>query len=80
MGDTVIDPVEYGRLLEQVAHLSGKVDSMEKSLETMDRNVQVMRNLMEQAKGGWRTLAWLGGLVSVVATGVSWVVSHMVWR
>lgn len=64
-----IDPIEYGKLLAQVEHLSTKVDSMEK-------NVQAMRDLMEQARGGWRALAWLGGAAGVIGGVVGWVLSH----
>lgn len=65
-----IDPIEYGRLLAQVEHLTTKVDSMEV-------NVQAMRDLMEQARGGWRTLAWLGGIAGVIGGAVGWVLSHV---
>lgn len=65
-----IDPIEYGKLLAQVDHLALKVDSMEK-------NVQAMRDLMEQARGGWRTLAWLGGAAGVIGGAVGWILSHM---
>lgn len=69
MGET-IDPIEYGRLLAQVEHLTGKVDSME-------INVQAMRDLMEQSKGGWRTLVWLGGIAGSTGAIISWAMSHV---
>lgn len=65
-----IDPIEYGKLLAQVEHLTDKVDSMEK-------NVQAMRDLMEQSKGGWRTLVWLGGVAGSVGAIAAWVISHV---
>lgn len=68
-----IDPVEYGMLVQQVAHLTTKVDSMEK-------NVQAMRDLMEQGKGGWRVLAWIGGLIGVLAAAGGWLAAHVTWR
>jgi hypothetical protein len=36
-----------------------------------------MRDLMEQSKGGWRTLVWLGGIAGTVGGAVGWVVSHI---
>ena len=65
-----IDPIEYGKLLAQVEHLTDKVDSMEK-------NVQAMRDLMERSKGGWRTLVWLGGVAGSVGAIAAWVISHV---
>lgn len=65
-----IDPVEYGMLVQQVAHLTTQVDGMKK-------DVQAMRNLMEQSKGGWRTLAWLGGIATASGGFIGWVLSHV---
>jgi len=65
-----IDPIEYGRLLAQVEHLTSKVDSMEV-------NVQAMRDLMEQSRGGWRTLVWLGGIAGSIGAIVAWVIAHV---
>lgn len=65
-----IDPIEYGRLLAQVEYLTSKVDSME-------INVQAMRDLMEQSRGGWRTLVWLSGVAGSVGAIASWVITHV---
>lgn len=65
-----IDPRDYGRLEAEVAHLNKKVDSME-------ADIKAMRALMEQAKGGWRTLALLGGISATVGAAVTWVTTHV---
>lgn len=65
-----IDPIEYGRLLAQVHHLTTKVDKMEE-------NVQAMRDLMEQSRGGWRTLVWLGGIAGAAGSIISWLATHV---
>lgn len=65
-----IDPRDYGRLEAQVEQLV-------KDMEEMKANVQAMRNLMEQSKGGWRTLVFLGGLASAVGAAIAWVLAHV---
>jgi len=67
---TGIDPREYGQLEQQVAQLS-------RDVHTLKENVQAMRDLMEQSKGGWRTLVWLGGIAGTVGGAVGWFVSHV---
>lgn len=67
---TGIDPREYGQLEQQVAELS-------RDVHTLKENVQAMRDLMEQSKGGWRTLVWLGGIAGTVGGAVGWFVSHV---
>lgn len=42
-----------------------------------DADIKAMRALMEQAKGGWRTLAMLGGISATVGAGVVWLAQHL---
>ncbi len=65
-----IDPRDYGQLEEQVKRLIKDVDSL-------TENVQAMRDLMEQSKGGWRTLVWLGGVAGSAGAAISWAMTHI---
>lgn len=65
-----VDLRSYGRLEQQVEQLQQDVHSLKE-------NVQAMRDLMEQGKGSWRTLVWLGGLAGTIGAVVSWIVSHL---
>ena len=66
----LIDPRDYGQLEEQVKRLIKDVDSL-------TENVQAMRDLMEQSKGGWRTLVWLGGVAGSAGAAISWAMTHI---
>lgn len=65
-----IDPRDYGHLEEQVKRLIKDVDSL-------TENVQAMRDLMEQSKGGWRTLVWLGGVAGSAGAAIGWAMDHV---
>jgi hypothetical protein len=65
-----IDARDYGQLEAQVMRLIKDVDSL-------TENVQAMRALMEQSKGGWQTLVWLGGLAGSLGAISAWVVAHI---
>ena len=66
----LIDPRDYGQLEEQVKRLIKDVDSL-------TENVQAMRDLMEQSKGGWRTLVWLGGVAGSAGAAISWAMNNV---
>lgn len=68
--DGEIDMQEYGRLLQQVEHLTKTVDR----LETLVTN---MSNLMEQSKGGYKTLVWLGGVAGAAGAALTWILTHI---
>ncbi len=61
---------EYGQLEQQVEHLT-------KQVEHLTTTVEAMNVLMQEARGGWRTLAWLGGMSATVGGFASWASSHI---
>lgn len=65
-----IDPRDYGALETQVKRLVLDV-------EQLTENVQAMRDLMEQSRGGWKTLVWLGGVAGSVGAAASWFATHI---
>jgi len=70
MTNDQIDRRDYGRLEAQVAQLTVDVHALKETVETM-------RDMMQQAKGGWRTLMFLSGVAGSIGAGLSWIVSHI---
>lgn len=60
---------EYGQLETEVKHLS-------EQMLLMQADMRAIRDLLEQSKGGWRTLVWIGGAAASAGGFASWVVSH----
>ena len=54
-----IDPIEYGKLIAQVEHLTYKVESMESDIKTL-------LALANQSKGGF----WIGMTIAAVLGGI----------
>lgn len=70
------DPInlrEYGKLEQQVAYLSIQMNSMQ-------TDMQAMRALLEQSKGGWRTLVWLAGVAGTIGAAATWISQHWSWK
>jgi len=65
-----IDPRDFGKMESQVGQLV-------KDMDEMKANVQAIRDLMEQSKGGWKTLVYLGGVASAFGGLISWLASHI---
>lgn len=68
-----IDPREYGQLETRVAHL-------ENSVNNMANDVKAMRDILEQSKGGWRVMVFVGGAAASAGGVVAWIVSHIVGK
>lgn len=70
MSDDAIDRRDYGRLEAQVEQLTRDVHAMQKTMEDM-------RDLLQQATGGWKLLMAVGGAAAAAATGISWALQHV---
>ena len=54
-----ISPRDLGRLEEKTAHL-------ESELEEIKADVKAIRTTMDQAKGGWKTVAMAAGIAGTL--------------
>jgi uncharacterized protein YlxW (UPF0749 family) len=70
MSDDPIDRRDYGRMEAQVEQLT-------KDVHALKETVEVMRDMMQQAQGGWRAIAMLSGVAGIVGAGVTWVATHI---
>lgn len=69
MIDNEISAREYGNLESEVKHLT-------EQMALMQADLRCIRDLLEQSKGGWRTIMWLGGAAASVSVGISWLINH----
>lgn len=72
-----IDPQEFGRLQAQVERLLESNQVLTEAVATMSTAIQSMQLQMAEAKGGWRTLVFLGGAAASLGGVVSWLVTHL---
>lgn len=70
MSDEPIDRRDYGALEQKVAQLTIDVHAMK---ETIDG----MRDMMQQAQGGWKAIALVSGIAGTVGAAIAWVASHV---
>jgi len=64
-----IDMKEYGRLLQQVETLTETVGRLEIA-------VGQMNDLMQQSKGGYKTIAWIAGIAGAAGSAITWIAAH----
>lgn len=72
-----VDPRDYGKLEAQVERIIKDVDNLSDEIKQLKESIQAIRDLMEQSKGGWKTLVYLGGLASTVGGLIAWIASHI---
>lgn len=72
-----VDPRDYGKLEAQVERIIKDVDNLSDEIKQLKESIQAIRDLMEQSKGGWKTLVYLGGLASTVGGLIAWLAANI---
>lgn len=86
-----IDPVEFGKLQAEVGALrrdnDRQLDLLEKldvkfeaGMKALGLSVKGIEDSMTEARGGWKTLVALGGMVAAVSSAFGWVVHEFLRR
>lgn len=65
-----IDRRDYGRLEAQVEQLTKDVHDLKETVETM-------RDMMQQARGGWRAIALVSGIAGTIGAALTWLSAHI---
>lgn len=68
---------EMNSSMLQVARLEVKVQHLEKQLVDMSIKLDTVLQKLAEAKGGWRTLMWLGGSAASLGAFAAWAFSHL---
>ena len=68
--------VELAVLREQFLSLNKHVSELETRIKTVDGKLDEVLSKLSEAKGGWRTLMWLGGAGATVGAMLTWLATH----
>lgn len=74
------DPQEFGRLQAQVEQLLESNRLLTETVATMSAAIQSMQLQMAEAKGGWRTLVFLGGAAASLGGSIGAAVAHFIGK
>lgn len=73
----MVDPVEFGELRAQVQHVQKSNEELRNDIKELQQQIQELLDLVNTAKGGWRTLAAVTGAAATLGAGVQWVFEHL---
>lgn len=74
----MIDPVEFGEIKGAVTALQVQMADFKARQAVSDAKIDQVLDKLSEAKGGWRTLMWLGGAAGSFGAFLSWAFQH--WR
>lgn len=71
------DSLQIARLEERIATIDRDMRMQTERLELMQAQLAQVLSALSEAKGGWRTLMWLGGAAAAMGALISWVLTHV---
>ena len=72
--------IDIARLEAVVASQGANIARLEVAVMHLSKTVQSMRDDMSEAKGGWRTLMWIGSGCATLGAVFAWVIDHLIKR
>ena len=76
-----ISPQEFGELKGTVKAVDSKVGDLEEKVEKLAMKVDNLIEIVTEARGGWRTVVWLGSvsatLGGAIVGAIGWAMNHV---
>jgi len=73
----MIDPIEFGQLRAEVTAQRRDLDRLANTLEHLARSLDSVRDVMTEARGGWRAIAMVSGIAGTLGGAITWAVQHV---
>ena len=77
LDDAMIDPQEFGALKAEVQAQRRDLDRMAKAIENLAGSVSALQTTMNEARGGWRAVAFVGGVGATAGGAIAWALQHI---
>lgn len=74
--DEVRRAVDLAVLQHQFKTLNDHVAALDRRIGGVDSKVDTVLQKLSEARGGWRTLMWLGGAAATVGSLITWLTTH----
>lgn len=71
------DSMQIARLEERMQTLARDMESQNAQLDAMSIKLEQVLAALSEARGGWRTLMWLGGAAAAGGSAVTWALNHL---
>jgi hypothetical protein len=71
--------IDIARLEVEVGHLTKSMADLQESNQQLTAKLDQVLLTLSEARGGWKTLMFVGGLASSLGAVMTWVIQH-VWK
>lgn len=69
--------IDIARLEVEVGHLTKSMADLQESNQQLTAKLDQVLLTLSEARGGWRTLMFVGGAASSAGAALAWIFQHM---
>jgi hypothetical protein len=74
------DSLQIARLEERLQTVVRDMEQQNEKLATMGAQLDKVLATLSEARGGWKTLMWIGGASASAGGFVSWALNHLTFK
>lgn len=74
------DSLQIARLEERIQTIVRDMEAQNEKLSTMSAQLERVLAALSEARGGWKTLMWLGGASASAGGLISWALNHLTFK
>ncbi len=74
-----IDARAFGQLEGEVKALHAMLAQQNDALAALSLQLDEVRKTLDEARGGWKTLLWLGGAAAAASSAATYLLQHTVF-
>ncbi len=72
--------ISIARLEESFEAMSREMGEMKQAHRGLNEKMDLVLTTLSEARGGWRTLVWIGTSCATLGAGLAWVVEQLLRR
>ena len=61
----------------EIKHLQDDMDKLVKEMAEIKNSLAEINKTLSEARGGWKTLMWVGGASATIGAFAGWVIDHI---
>jgi hypothetical protein len=69
--------IDIARLEVEVGHLTRSMADLQESNQQLTAKLDQVLLTLSEARGGWKTLMFVGGAASSLGAAIAWVIQHL---
>lgn len=66
-------PERITRVEAQLEHQNEQIKELRQQVSKLETRIDEIKDILTQARGGWKVFIWVGTAVGMIVSGLSWI-------